>query len=47
MPGPITNISPSASAANHACVAIARKLLKRSYHVLRGLGDDALKPVGA
>ena len=30
---------------NRACVAIARKLLKRSYHVLRGLGDQALEPV--
>ena len=32
---------------NRACVAIARKLLKRSYHVLRGLGDKALQPVTA
>jgi len=32
---------------NRACVAIARKLLKRSYHVLRGLGDQALEPVTA
>jgi hypothetical protein len=30
---------------NWACVAIARKLLKRSYHVLRGLGEQALQPV--
>jgi transposase len=30
---------------NRACLAIARKLLKRSYHLLRALGDDALKPV--
>ena len=30
---------------NRACLAIARKLLKRSYHVLRGLGDQALEPV--
>ena len=30
---------------NRACVAIARKLLKRSYHVLRGLGERALEPV--
>ena len=29
---------------NRACIAIARKLLKRSYHVLRGLGDEALEP---
>ena len=32
---------------NRACVAIARKLLKRSYHVLRALGDQALQPVTA
>jgi transposase len=31
--------------ANRACIAIARKLLKRSYHVLRDLGDQALEPV--
>jgi len=30
---------------NRACVAIARKLLKRSYHLLRALGDQALEPV--
>ena len=29
---------------NRACLALARKLLKRSYHILKGLGDDALKP---
>ena len=27
-----------------ACLAIARKLLKRSYHTLRELGDKALGP---
>ena len=27
-----------------ACLAIARKLLKRSYHTLRELGDEALQP---
>ena len=32
---------------NRACVAIARKLLKRSYHLLRGLGDQALEPVAS
>jgi transposase len=32
---------------NRACIAIARKLLKRSYHVLRELGDQALEPVNA
>ncbi|MBV9534460.1 MAG: IS110 family transposase [Solirubrobacterales bacterium] len=29
---------------NRACLAIARKLLKRSYHTLRSLGDQALEP---
>ncbi|HEY3946953.1 MAG TPA: IS110 family transposase [Solirubrobacteraceae bacterium] len=29
---------------NRACLAIARKLLKRSYHVLRELGEEALQP---
>ena len=28
--------------SNRACVALARKLLKRCYHTLRELGDDAL-----
>ena len=27
---------------NRACLAVARKLLKRSYHTLRELGDEAL-----
>ena len=27
-----------------ACVAVARKLLKRSYHTLRELGEEALQP---
>ena len=27
-----------------ACLAIARKLLKRSYHTLRELGDEGLAP---
>ncbi len=30
---------------NRACLALARKLLKRSYHILRELGDPALEPV--
>ena len=30
--------------ANRACLAIARKLLKRSYHTLRELEDEALQP---
>jgi transposase len=29
---------------NRACLALARKLLKRSYHTLRELGEDALTP---
>jgi transposase len=29
---------------NRACLALARKLLKRSYHVLVALGDAALEP---
>jgi transposase len=29
---------------NRACLAIARKLLKRSYHTLRELGEQALTP---
>jgi transposase len=30
--------------SNRACVAIARKLLARSYHTLRELGEEALQP---
>jgi transposase len=30
---------------NRACLALARKLLKRSYHLLKALGDQALEPV--
>jgi transposase len=29
---------------NRACLAVARKLLKRSFHTLRQLGDEALAP---
>jgi transposase len=29
---------------NRACIAVARKLLKRSYHILKELGDQALEP---
>lgn len=29
---------------NRACLSVARKLLKRSYHTLRELGQDALQP---
>ena len=31
--------------SNRACIAISRKLLKRSYHLLRALGDQALEPL--
>ena len=31
--------------SNRACLALARKLLKRSYHLLKALGDQALVPV--
>jgi hypothetical protein len=30
--------------ANRACLAIARKLLNRSYHTLAELGEEALAP---
>ena len=30
--------------ANRACLSVARKLLKRSYHTLRQLGEEALQP---
>jgi len=30
---------------NRACLALARKLLKRSYHILKGLGDQAIASV--
>jgi len=40
--------SPRRTAArlggNRACLAVARKLLKRSYHTLRELGQEALQP---
>ncbi|MGH3041641.1 MAG: IS110 family transposase, partial [Gaiellaceae bacterium] len=29
---------------NRACLSIARKLLKRAYHTLRELGEEALQP---
>jgi hypothetical protein len=32
---------------NRACLALARKLLKRSYHILRELGETALEPLPA
>jgi transposase len=30
--------------ANRACLAVARELLKRSYHTLRELGEQAPAP---
>jgi transposase len=30
--------------ANRACLSVARKLLKRGYHTLRELGEEALQP---
>lgn len=30
---------------NRACLAVARKLLRRAYHILKELGDAALEPV--
>ena len=30
---------------NRACLALSCKLLKRSYHILKDLGDQALQPV--
>jgi len=32
------------SGGNRACLAVAHKLLKRSYHTLRQLGEQALQP---
>lgn len=32
---------------NRACLSVARKLCRRAYHLLRGLGDEALAPVEA
>jgi transposase len=32
---------------NRACIAISRKLVKRSYHLLRALGDQGLEPLTA
>ncbi len=31
--------------SNRACLAVARKLLKRSYHTLRELGEEGLAPI--
>lgn len=32
---------------NRACLAVARKLCRRTYHILKELGDAALEPTGA
>ncbi len=32
---------------NRACPALARKLLTRSYHTLKALGDHALEPIAS
>jgi transposase len=32
---------------NRACLSVARKLCRRSYHILRELGDEALAPIDA
>jgi len=32
---------------NRACLAVARKLCRRAYHILKELGDTALQPVEA
>jgi hypothetical protein len=37
-------IAPPGSAATARLIAVARKLLKRSYHLLCNLGDQALEP---
>lgn len=29
---------------NRACLSVARRLLKRVYHTLRELGEEALQP---
>jgi len=42
-----TSNSKDRIGANRACIALARKLLKRSYHILSELGDQALQPVAA
>ena len=39
-----TTPKPPNDSADGACLALARKLLKRSFHILRELGDEALAP---
>ena len=36
---------PSGSGSNRARLSVARKILKRSYHLLRELGEAAIAPV--
>jgi hypothetical protein len=39
---PITTTPADRLGGNRACLALARKLLERSFHTLRELGADAL-----
>ena len=39
---PITTTPADRLGGNRACLALARKLLKRGFHTRRELGDDAL-----
>ena len=41
----ITPRPPSGSGSNRARLSVARKILKRSYHLLRELGDEAIAPI--
>ena len=44
-PGPrLLRAGRGAVGGNRACLSVARKLLKRSYHTLRELGEEALQP---
>jgi transposase len=41
---PTTREAAERLGGNRACLAVSRKLLKRSYHTLRELGEEALQP---
>jgi hypothetical protein len=43
-PARLTRSTAARLGGNRACLAVARKLLKRSYHTLRELGEEALQP---
>jgi len=43
-PTTITTPRPPSGSAATACLALSRKLLKRSYHTLREAGEEALTP---